>query len=160
MLFKDILNKHAPLIRHDFRRLVASAMEKQQHPGDMLLWLNNGTYDESVTKFRHPEPGETYSPYVIGTHEVGHSEHSHYRFIQQYRTTNLQESHAKYLKSLEYPGGKYSQEHSKKRDKLEEDEENSISLEMLIYLKIWESDNIIKKLYELVRLAHGESYHH
>jgi hypothetical protein len=37
-------------------------------------------------------------------------------------------------------------------------EETSINIEMLVYLKFWEADNFIKKLYELVKLAYGEPY--
>ncbi len=158
MLFEDILIAQEPPIKADFCRLVDTALKNQQHPGDMLLWYNNGTYDKDVLNFKHPDPKQTYSPYVIGQHEVGHSEHTHYRFIHQYRTAYLNKSHANYIKELEYPGGVYNEDHSKKVDSLTEYEETTINLEMLVYLKFWESDSIIKKLYELVLLAHGESY--
>jgi len=42
--------------------------------------------------------------------------------------------------------------------KIEIEEGFSIQTEMLIYLKIWESDAFIKSLYELTRLMKGEAY--
>jgi hypothetical protein len=37
-------------------------------------------------------------------------------------------------------------------------EETTIQLEMLIYLKFWEADMIIKKLYQFVRILQGQDY--
>lgn len=153
MLFTDILKKHEATIRPPFMKLVEDALNKQRHPFDMLIWINNGFYEESVLNFK-PAEGKTLNPHVIGPGEIGHSENAHYKFIHQYRQA--------YLSKLTYPEyleqHEYTADRRKEIDDLTEFEETTINLEMLVYLKFWESDSIIKKFYELVRIANSEPY--
>jgi hypothetical protein len=58
-----------------------------------------------------------------------------------------------YLKEFEWEPDK-----QKRIDALLDIEETTIQLEMLVYLKFWESNSIIKKLYQLARLINKESY--
>lgn len=154
MLFSDVLKKHEALVAPDFERLVGAGLANQAHPGDMLVWLNNGSYNEEVLQFKHPVDGKTYNPHVIGQGDIGLSEQAHYKFIDQYRQGYLSKlSFTEYLKELEY-----SEARRVEIDGLVDIEETTINLEMLVYLKFWESDSIIKKLYELVRIANAEPY--
>lgn len=153
MIFKDVLLKHEAIIRPEFQRLVETAFERQSHPGDLLIWHNNGFYDESYTNFTTSD-GKRLNPHVIGPGDIGHSEQAHYKFIHQYRQAYFSKiSFEDYLKSLSY-----SPENSAKIDELVEFEETTINLELLVYLKFWEADNIIKKFYELVRILYSEPY--
>ncbi len=153
MLFKDELLKHEEELQAEFNKLIELAFAKQSHIGDLLIWYNNGSYDESILNFK-PADGTTYNPHTLGPGDIGHSESAHYKFIHQYRQAYLYKSKfSKYQKQLIY-----SPERSEEIDKLIDFEETTINLEMLVYLKFWESDNIIKKFYELVRIINSEPY--
>jgi hypothetical protein len=52
----------------------------------------------------------------------------------------------------------WREERQKEIDELTKIESYSIQMEMLIYLKIWEADLFIKKMYQLVRLNEGQAY--
>lgn len=153
MLFLDVLKKHEMAIRPAFDALVKDTLQKQRHPGEMLIWANNGFYEESILSFQQNR-GLTLNPYVIGPGEAGHSESTHYNFIYQYRQAYLSKMrHSEYLELHEF-----SAQRSTDIDELLKFEEITINLEMLVYLKFWESDSIIKKLYEIVRINHSEPY--
>jgi len=94
------------------------------------------------------------SPYLIGPDMEGLSEELHYRFIHNYRTSAILYNELKeYLKLHEY-----SPERSNEIEELTEFEGSSIQLEMLIFLKIWESDAFIKRFYQLARILNGDPY--
>jgi hypothetical protein len=153
MLFVDILKKYENPINESFDKLVETALSNQSHPGDMLIWVENGFYNEDVLKFKGRN-NMTLNPHVVGPGEIGHSESAHYRFIHQYRQAYLSDiPYADYITKHEY-----SPERREEIEKLVEFEESTINLEMLVYLKFWESDSILKKLYELVRIANSETY--
>lgn len=135
----------------EFDRLFDDILKNQTDQGDLLLVRINGFYDAEIHNWNI---GKKMSPYVIGPSKAGHSEGLHYEFIHDYRTQNLlQQTHEDYLKQLEWNPDKKAE-----RDILISQEEKSVQLEMLIYLKIWESDMFIKKYYQIVRLVHGEPY--
>lgn len=91
---------------------------------------------------------------MIGPGHEGHSEYTHYKFIDKYRTSNISRiTHQQYVEEL-----KYSPENQQKINEWSEFEGTSIHLKMLIYLKFWEADSIIKMLYQFARIINGESY--
>jgi hypothetical protein len=91
---------------------------------------------------------------MIGPNHDGLSESTHYRFIDNYRhSALLKETYPEYVRQFIY-----TEERSKEIEHLTEIEEMSIQLEMLIYLKIWESDAFIRRLYQVARLVHKENY--
>jgi len=97
---------------------------------------------------------EKLNPHVIGPGKEGHSENAHYKFIHEYRTKNIHDlDYTEYLKLHIY-----NPERNEEIEKLLKFERNSIQVEMLIYLKFWEADLIIKKLYQFTRAIHGEPY--
>ncbi|WP_026969408.1 hypothetical protein [Algoriphagus terrigena] len=154
MIFKDRLDEKRKLIRPEIDRLIDIAWEKQAHKGDLLLFHVNGFYQEDMLIWNESHPESKLNPHVIGPGAEGHSEQSHYSFIHKYRTTNISNlTYPEYLKLHDW-----TQERNKEIEELVDIEETSIQLEMLIYLKFWEADMIIKKLYQFARALNGEFY--
>jgi hypothetical protein len=153
MIFKDKLEQIGLPIALEFDRLFELALSKQQHEGDLLLLCTNGSYKADILEW-NKNSTEKLSPYIIGPDKEGHSEQAHYKFINQYRQNYLAEIlYVDYLKEHEY-----SEEKRQQITDLTEFEELTIQLEMLVYLKFWEADMSIKRLYQLVRILSGESY--
>ena len=147
MIFKDILQKRNKRIESYFKDLYQLCLRNQTHEGDMLLISENGFYN-----IDNPQ-SEGYSRYVIGPGKHGFSEFTHNKFISQYRNQICKFSFQEYLKQIK-------PDPTRKTDieKLINLEEQSIQIEMLIYLNFWESDNIIKRLYQLVNIIHQNPY--
>lgn len=150
MIFRDLLEERHELIRPEFNRLLDEGWKNQAHIGDLLLSHLNGFFQEDIINFNsHSET--KFDPHTIGPGFEGFSENTHYRFIHKYRTTSIVDiTHREYLEQLRnIPGDKKP---------IEEIEETTIQIEMLIYLKIWEADLFIKKIYQFVRCLNGEPY--
>jgi hypothetical protein len=151
MLFTDILNKKTNQLQPEFDKLFEDILNNQSHEGDLLLIRVNGSYypdsnnrDNTLIK----------NPYKIGPNTEGHSDHWHYKFIHNYRQNSVSAlPFEEYIKNF-----RWSEEKQQEIDILTESESTSIQLEMLIYIKIWEADLFIKKLYQLTTLAFGEPY--
>lgn len=153
MIFIDKLREFDTPLEKEVDKLFAMAIKNQSHNGDLLLLHENGFYD-SDTHFFNKHSEKKFNPHSIGPGNEGHSEYTHYLFIDKYRQNNIHELGFKeYLKLY-----KYSEEREKEIDDLQNIEGLGIQLEMLIYIKIWEADLFIKKLYEFVRILHGEHY--
>ncbi|MBN1639498.1 MAG: hypothetical protein JW866_11050 [Ignavibacteriales bacterium] len=128
-------------------------MINQSHSGNLLLCFLNGFYSEIVAN-KNSQNCEKLSPYCFGPNWEGYSEQTHYDFINLYRRYFCCNAPSKeYLKQV-----KYSPERIEIINKLSSDEGLTIQVEMLIYLKFWEMDMVIKKLYELTRIINGEDY--
>lgn len=154
MVFKDKLKEKGLIITPEIDNLLAIAWNNQAHIGDLLLFHVNGFYQEDTLIWNENNPENKLNPHVIGLGSEGHSEQSHYSFIHKYRTTNISAlNYLEYLKLHEWTQGR-----SKEIDELVDIEETSIQLEMLIYLKFWEADLVIKKLYQFTRALNGEFY--
>jgi hypothetical protein len=126
-------------------------LNNQSHEGDLLLIRVNGFYYPEVNNWNNTL---IKNPYMIGPNTEGHSDLWHYKFIHNYRQNSVSA-----LPFDEYINNfKWSEEKQKEIDILTESECTSIQLEMLIYIKIWEADLFIKKLYQLTRLAFSEPY--
>lgn len=153
MIFQDKLDERTKIFRPEIDRLLDKAWRNQAHIGDLLLFHINGFFQETI--LNHNLHSDTkLNPHTIGPGLEGHSESSHYSFIHKYRTTSISEkTHKEYLEQV-----KWVPEKRKQIDDLIEFEETTIQLEMLIYLKIWEADLFIKKLYQFVRALSGEPY--
>lgn len=153
MIFKDLLIRYGEDLHSEFESILEQCFANQFHNGDLILWKENGFFQEELVNYR-PASGARLNPHVIGPGITGHSEFTHYDFINQYRHSNISEfSHLEYLEKVNY-----SPDRKDEIDKFTAFESTSIQIEMLIYLKIWEADLIIKKLYELTRIINGETY--
>ena len=153
MIFKDLIKKFSNELHPEFENILDLGFSNQYHPGEMLLWKINGFYDDYLAGIQ-PNEGMKLNPHVIGPGIEGHSEQTHYDFINQYRHSNISEN--KFTEYLERV--KYDPEKKEEIDKMVSFESISIQIEMLIYLKIWEADLMIKKFYELARILNGEPY--
>jgi hypothetical protein len=155
MLFKDKLEEKKSIIRPEIDRLLNLALKNQSHPGDLLLFHINGFYsDMKMWNLRHPN--NKLDPHLIGPGVEGHSEMAHHKFIAKYRSRIHGPNYSDYV--AQFIVKKWTKAIGKRNEKLLEAEEISIQLEMLIYLKFWEADMIIKKLTQFVRILNGESY--
>ncbi|HRG69877.1 MAG TPA: hypothetical protein PLS73_13595 [Saprospiraceae bacterium] len=153
MIFEDKLNEKHRLIAHEIESLLPMAWNKQQHVGDLLLIHINGFFEPTTLTFNQTTETQ-FNPHMIGPGQEGHSYYAHYKYINGYRKRNIAKiTHSDYLKKINSIGNNYDLE-----EELLSHEERSIQEEMLIYLKFWETDLIIKTLYQLVRVLHGEPY--
>ena len=151
MLFKDILDTKTQKLQSEFDKLFKDILNNQTHDGDLLLIRVNGFYNSEVHTWDNIE---NKNPYMIGPNTEGHSDLWHYKFIHNYRKSSISNlTYAEYLEKHNW-----SEEKAKKISNLTKTESMSIQLEMLIYLKIWEADLFIKKLYQLTNLSQGEPY--
>ena len=156
MIFKDKLKEKGDVIRPEINKLLDIAWDKQSHIGDLLLIHINGFYQEDILLY-NAHADKKLNPHVIGPGSEGHSEHTHYSFIHKYRTTHIHRmTHADYVK--QFVMKKWDKEISDRNTELMDIEEITIQLKMLIYLKFWESDMIIKKLYQFARTLNSEPY--
>lgn len=151
MLFIDQIQEKSALLAPEFDQLFQLALTTQAHPGDLLLLLENGAYEPDIQNFQ----GGNNSPYVIGPGRQGWSYNTHYKFIDNYRQRVYKSTYVEYLAEYQSLTDKQNWD---ERNVLEEGEGLTIQLETLIYQKIWESDSIIKRLYEFVRILLGEPY--
>jgi len=152
MLFEKILNEKHQLLWPQFEKLYELIQQNQTHFGDLLLVVINGFHNPDVNNWDNVE--EKMSPYVFGKSVDGWAENTHYDFIGNYIHGNiLKDDPEEYaIKFI------YSEERKKEIDALQFSEAISIQTEMLIYIKIWESDTFIKKLSQLVALLNREPY--
>lgn len=150
MLFQDILDDKYNTLHPHFETLYQTILKNQTHDGDLLLVCVNAFYNPEVHTWTNIS--EKSSPYMFGPNQEGHSEHTHQRFIGNYIKNNIYEGrYSEYLDNIE-------KANIKETDHLIFEESISIQTEMLIYLKIWESDMFIKKFYQLANLLQGNQY--
>lgn len=153
MIFKDKLVELEKAFTPELDRLFDEVLKNQTHESDLLLIHINGSY-RADTETLNAGSDVKFDPHVIGPGHEGHSEQTHYNFIDKYRRTHIANlTLPEYVKLHEY-----SPERKEEIEKLVDIEETTIQLEMLIYLKFWEADMIIKKFYQFVRLLNGENY--
>lgn len=152
MLFKEILDAKYKELRPQFEQLYRLILTTQTHESDLLLVHLNAFYNPEVREWDNLE--ERMSPYMFGPNHDGHSEHTHHDFIGEYIKHNMSDmTLPDYLREVEH-----SEKRRKKIDMLNFDESISIQTEMLIYLKIWESDTFIKKFFQFANLLEGNAY--
>ncbi|MEJ5053663.1 hypothetical protein [Sphingobacterium sp. MYb382] len=152
MLFKELLDSKYRELRIEFEKLYHLILKMQTHDSDLLLVHLNAFYNPDVYSWDNLE--EKMSPYMFGPNHEGHSENTHHSFIGQYIKHNISlETLENHLLNLEY-----REEKREEIDGLNFDEAISIQTEMLIYLKIWESDTFIKKFFQLASLSVGADY--
>jgi len=141
MLFEDTIIQLSDEVQKAVKELFDSAFKNQSDDGDIFLILLHAFYNKENESFNRP--------YVFGFNdEVVHSEHAFYEFFDVVR-------------SFTQPPGTRIDFIADSVNDIDNNyavEKNSIHVEMLTYLKFWESDMIIKKLYQLVRLASGKTY--
>jgi hypothetical protein len=144
MVFIELLKKYEIEIKEAVEELFEAAYKNQRIDTDLLLVIIHGYYDEKHKTFLEKEK---LSPYVFGPAHIGYSLDSFYEFFHFYRTTH--KSKKKFSKLLSDPATKEETEYH---------ERLTLNLELMIYLKFWESDLLLRQLYNLVNLAAGKYY--
>lgn len=143
MLFEEIINNKMPIVRAAIDELISTALDKQNHPQDVLLVVNHSFYNDTLPeKFRKEN---NLSEFAFGPADIGRSEETHYEFIAWY-FNNHQVNREKFLVE------------QKKDNELKKLEDLSINIEKTIYLKFWEADMIVKYFYQLSLLCQGLNY--
>jgi len=151
MLFKNVLDEKYRTMIPIFNDLLEMALNNQTHVGDLLLLHENAGYNKEYLK--HDNLGYPPDFYVIGLQVEGHSDITHYNFIGDYVNKSSKIIQNDYLDLV-----KYDKDRVEEINDLEQKETMSVQIEMLIYIKIWESDTFIKKMYQLARVINGEDY--
>lgn len=153
MLFKDLLDEKLDKLEPVFENLFQLAFDNQVHNGDLLLISLNGFYYPEVHTWNNLQ--EKISPYMFGPSYEGQAAFTHGEYIKNYFENNT----SKKSKS-EYEN--YFEEIRQNDNELFKKESLNVSIaiqnEMLIYLKIWEADFFINKLYQLANLINGKAY--
>lgn len=144
MVFIETLKECEPEVREAVEELFETAFKNQKVDTDLLLVIIHGYYDVKHLEFH---VREKLSPYVFGPEHIGHSLGTFYDFFHSYRTTAISKKKLEKLAA-----------DSKKKQAIDHQEELTINIELLIYLKFWESDLLLRQLYNLVNLASGKYY--
>ena len=140
MLYIDTLDSHRNESKEAIQSLFHKVKKNQSYENDLLLVLLNGFYNESLV-------GSGLSPFMFGPGIESYTEQTQYDFFHSFRTTYLQKSKAEFLKDKQLNDDWYRAYHT------------ITQLEMLVYLKLWESDLLLKQMYNLCcRLLHGNPY--
>jgi hypothetical protein len=150
MLFNEILKAKYEELAPLFDDLFDLAINNQTHSGDLLLVMENGF----LTEEPDTEEADKFKLfYNIGPNMEYHCETANHDFIRQYVRSVVDMSYDEYKKLHEY-----TQERSEEIKELQFVEGNSIQVEMLIYLKIWEGETFLKKIYQVSQLITGNDY--
>lgn len=144
MVFTETLNTYRDEIKEAVDELFDAAFKNQIADNDLLIVIIHGYYDADNLEFH---TREKLSPYVFGPAHVGFSLDTFYEFFHFYRVNPLSKPGFETL--LADPAQKEIAEHQ---------ERLALNLELLIYLKFWESDLLLRQLYNLVNLASGKYY--
>lgn len=142
MLFKELLEKYASEVESALDELFINVKQNQRHEQDLLLIIINASY----TGF-WDFPNKKYAPYSFGPGGwINNADLNQQEFFIFY-------SHYIELKSRNDYFIDYN-ENKEKRAMFE----FLLQLELMIYLKFWESELMLKRLYQLSVLAQGKNY--
>ncbi|MBK7946563.1 MAG: hypothetical protein IPJ85_15260 [Flavobacteriales bacterium] len=135
MLFEEILERLRPEVEEAVAELFQTIYRNLDHPQDLLL--------TEIGQFTEIDNG--FGPGLGGwDHEA---EHTQYEFYDMYRKAFLANESRK-----------------ETFDKAEKDPDvakairQTIQFEMMVYLRFWEADRILKKLYHYTQLALGQPF--
>lgn len=144
MIFIETLKTYEQEVKDAVSELFDTAFKNQKVDTDLLLIIIHGYYDKKHLEFHLKEK---LSPYVFGPEHIGYSLEAFYEFFHFYRTTPI--SKREFLKAME---------NKKKQKEMEYQERLTLHLELLIYLKFWESDLLLRQLFNLSNLATEKYY--
>lgn len=142
MLFQETLAQYEDTIKEAVKELFETAYSNQINDTDLLLVLENGLKQkysqETLERLK-------ISQYSIGPDHIGLRYSSFYDFINQYRKTIFKQSD-------------HLSEINKQNSNQNLFYNYFIEQELLIYLKFWETDLILRRLFNLSRLAQKLEY--
>ena len=142
MIFAEHLKKYDPVVKKSVNDFFMKAEKNQYAENDILLVYIHGFMDkehqQSLIK-------KKISEYVFGPAHEGHCADRFYEFFDLYRRGYIKKDY-------------FDNELKEKKSLVELKERISIDMELLIYLKFWESDLILRQLFNLTNLAQGKRY--
>ena len=142
MVFRETIKKLDRGVKKAVDDFFRTAEQNQKTENDILLVKIHGFLDREskagLNKIR-------FSEYVFGPGQEGLSADRFYEFFNIYRHQIT--SKKNFLEDIK-----------KQKDEVEQAERMSVDIELLIYLKFWESDLILRQLYNLKNLATGSRY--
>lgn len=142
MIFVETLQTYEDSVKKAVGELFRKAYKYQVNDTDLLLVLENGTkQDYSPEQLKRLN----ITPYLIGPELIGLRYNDFYKFINEYRKIVLKKSD-------------FEEELNKQHSDRNYIIYYTIEHELLIYLKFWETDLILRRLYNLSRLARGLKY--
>jgi len=148
MLYVHLIKKFQPKVRKAVRQLFANAYKHQTDEFDLLLILENGMKDDLLfERNKRVSRSQRISPYIIGPHYQYYAEMTQYDFYDIYRKLNTKNNNRKsYLKKI--------------RGNRSSEAQYSIAtqIELMQYLKLFESNRFLERLYKLVQLSNGNNY--
>ena len=137
MLYVDELDKYSGEAEKAILNLFQKADKNQGYENDLLLVFLNGFYNQQIGSYLFDE----------GAGLESAPNQTQYEFFHVFRQSYLKESKNSLLNEISSINGWKNQYHI------------VTQLELLVYLKFWESDIVLKQLYNLCcRLLHGLSY--
>lgn len=144
MVYKELLEKYDQEIKNVVEKLLEKAEKNQANENDIFLVYLHGFKHPNEKLFRK----NGLSPYMKGPDFVGHSLNNFLDFFNAYNESNFV-NRKDFYKLLE---------DEEKKDEALRSERLSIEVEFMIYLKFWEADLILRRLYNLARLISGNDY--
>ncbi len=142
MLFEETINKYKDEVASAVDQLYDSAYQYQVNENDLLLVLENGLkkeYDEATLKRLK------ITPYHIGPDFIGLRYDTFYQFINYYR--NGIKSKKEFIKEFN---------DEKTRESFFDFYRD---FQLLLYMKFWETDLILRRLSNLAKLAQAKPYY-
>lgn len=142
MLFKETLDQYYPEVESALDELFTNVKSNQKHEQDLLLVIINASY-LGYLDFSNKK----YVPYGFGPGGWHNN-----------ADINQQEFFISYSNYIESQSRKdYFKDYDENKEK-QATFEFMLQLELMIYLKFWESELMLKKLYQLSTLAQGKDY--
>lgn len=142
MIFEETLQFYKDSVKKAVAELFRKAFINQVNDTDLLLVLENGLkQDYTIEQLKRLK----ITPYFIGPEIIGLRYKDFYNFINEYR-------------KIIFKKADFTHELSKQHSERNYFYYYAIEQELLIYLKFWETDLILRRLYNLSRLARGLDY--
>jgi hypothetical protein len=142
MLFKEILERFQPEVDLALDELFNAVKSNQTHEQDLLLVNINASYQDYLDK-----PTTHLSPFVYGPGGwIAFADRTQLDFFASYSMMVRDISREEYFQD-------YSTNITKQGEY-----EFLLQMELMIYLKFWESEPTLRRLYQLSTLAQGKNY--
>lgn len=146
MIFKETLDKYQMEVDEALDELFEAVKTNQTHEQDLLLIEINGFYEE---KHNDPEIKKRHnlSPFVFGPQGwIYFADITQYRYFDFWRRNISGQTRNEFFNDFNANPDKEIQY------------DITLQQELMIYLKFWESDRMLKKIYHLTNLALGNNY--
>ena len=138
MIFEQLIKAHDQEVKDGINELFDVAFANQLDENDMLLVTS---HCHRMENWKDIDLSEI-SPFVVGVGVVGHEEHNFYEFYHEYRQQY-------------YDKDVFDAANSEEKEKAER---LTINIEFMIYLKLWENDAFLRRIFNLVRLCNKDYY--